>query len=106
MKQISILLIIFLTGCSWFQKPEPYPVPTFTRLVCENRPRLTPLDPLPVEFEIGRADDGRFLLGLSGTNYSNLAINNANTLRYLIDQKGVIEYLELCISAHNKKAAN
>lgn len=106
MKKISLLLLVFLTGCSWFTREIEVPVPVFTQLVCENRPQLTPLDPLPVEFEIGKAEDGRYLLGLSGANYSNLSINNANTIRYILDQKGVIEYLELCIIAHNKKAAN
>lgn len=103
MKNILLILSMFLlSGC--FHKEvirEPYPV--YTKVVCESPPTIVPIDPLPVVFVNGTDREGNEILGLRGDQYSNLAINGREVIRYISDQKGTIQYYKSCIELHNKK---
>lgn len=102
--KLYYLILLFLVGCGHTPDKEIELVPVFSPVVCEDFGRLESIQPLPVVFVNAKTTDGFQVLGLRGDSYSNLAINSADTLRYIIEQKGEISYLENCIENHNSKA--
>lgn len=105
MKKLILLPLILLTGCSLFTEIVEKPVPTVVPIVCQDFTRPDPIITLDVDF-VKVYDNGRYYIGLTGQDYSFLAINNRRTINYIKEQNGVINYLLGCIQDHNTKVEN
>jgi hypothetical protein len=103
MKYLLILLALFLVGCGHTPEKEVVPFYLFADVVCEDFGHIDGINPLPVVFVRAKDTQGNQVLGLRGDMYSNLSINSAETLRYIIEQKKAISYYEKCIADHNAK---
>ena len=100
MKYLYLFLLIFLVGCTKIVK-ETELVPIFAPVTCANIAELMPIKTLPVDFVLGKDTEGYAILGLRGDQYTNLAINSAETLRYIKEQKILSSYYLGCIEHHN-----
>jgi len=103
MKYLLILLSLFLFGCGHTPEKEIVPFYLFAEVVCEDFGHIPGVNPLPVIFVQAKDIQGNQVLGLRGNMYSNLTINSAETLRYIIEQNKAISYYEKCIVDHNAK---
>jgi hypothetical protein len=79
------------------------PVPVYVDFVCPTFPSIAGINTLPVVFVQAIDTEGNQVLGLSGKDYSALAINSARTIDYIKEQKAAINYYEKCIADHNAK---
>jgi hypothetical protein len=77
--------------------------PVYQPVICINYSAPDPVNTLPVQFILATADNGDYVFGLDGQNYSNLAVNTSRSLSYIRQQNLIIEYLENCINRHNEK---
>ena len=103
MKYLLILLSLFLVACGHTPEKEVVPFYLFADVVCEDFGHIAGINPLPVVFVQGTDTEGNQVLGLRGDMYSNLSINSADTLRYIIEQTKSIGYYKGCIRDHNAK---
>jgi len=101
MKYLLILLSLFLVACGNTPEKEVVPFYLFADVVCEDFGHIPGINPLPVVFVQAKDTQGNQVLGLRGDTYSNLSINSAETLRYIIEQTKAIVYYEKCIADHN-----
>lgn len=97
-----IILAVFLTGCTWF-KPDTEYVPTYVPIICNEGEVPQPLNMLNVEWQLAIDEEGKYVLGLDGRNYSNLSINIAEIKSYILNQQALINYYKQCIKRHNEK---
>ena len=96
-----IIFLLLLAGCGHTPEVIVQTERVFVDVQCETLPRISPVEPLPVIFVQGITTDGNQVLGLRGDQYSNLAINSAEIIRYIQGQKASIEYYKKCIANHN-----
>lgn len=101
MKLLFGILTLFLFGCGHTIEREVIPFYLFANVTCEDFNHINGINPLPVIFVNGVDRQGNEVLGLRGDMYSNLSINSAETIRYIVEQKKAIEYYEKCIDDHN-----
>lgn len=85
MRLLLVLSVLFLTACTTTHRveaivEEPINIPV---------PEVTPMTLLPVEWKVV---DGQFVL--TAQNYEHLALNFAEILRYLKQQKAVIQHYQ------------
>lgn len=105
MRLLLILLVITsISGCSLFTKEVIRNVPVHTKVQCPYLSKLNSLDMLDVTFVKGVDEEGNYIIGLSGKDYSKGSINNARMLEHIKNQKEYITYYKNCIETHNKKA--
>lgn len=103
MKIIILILSMFLLSGCFHKKVIKEPYPVYTKVACNTPPTIAPIDPLPVVFINGVDREGNEILGLRGDQYTNLALNGREVIRYISDQKGTILYYKSCIELHNEK---
>ena len=96
-----LFLLLLLAGCGHTPEVIVQTERVFIDVQCEELPHILPIEPLPVIFVQGVTTDGYQVLGLRGDQYSNLAINSADIIRYIQGQKASIEYYKKCIANHN-----
>jgi hypothetical protein len=98
-----LFLLLFLVGCG--HTPEEIVITSyvFVPVACEDFNPITPIRALPVKWVKGIDEQRNYVLGLRGDQYSNLAINSAETLRYITEQNKAIVYYKRCIEDHNSK---
>lgn len=96
-----LFLLLFLTACGHTPEKEVITEFIYVDVVCEDFGHINGINPLPVIFVKGIDDKGYRVLGLRGDMYSNLAINSADTIRYILEQNKAIDYYKKCISDHN-----
>ena len=104
-----ILSIIFLSGCSFLQKPEEVVVTQveYVEQTIPRQPRPEPLDLYPIQFYavteetlddfITRFEEENGVVvffAISVPSYENMALNMADMKRYIEQQKAVILYYE------------
>lgn len=104
MKLLSLSILLFLVGCGHTPEQVVVSVPYYVPVVCEDFGHIAGIKPLPVVWVGGVDTDGNQVLGLRGDMYSNLSINSAETLRYIIEQKKAIDYYKKCVMDHNSEA--
>ena len=102
--KILIPLLLFLCGCTTTETIE-VPVVVTSPIICPTTTKAEPIVPLDVIFSSELTIGGIYVLALNGRYYSNLAINSANTLRYIEQQNLIIDNLQNCIENHNKKGS-
>lgn len=102
MKLLYLIAPLLLMGCA--SKPTPIYIPTMTKVQCPDIAKPAGIDPLPVKFVKAQTEKGDYVLGLDGQQYSNLAINTTETIRYIKEQKLLLEYYRMCIIQHNEIA--
>ena len=96
-----LFLLLFLVGCGHTPKETVLIEYVFVPVACESFNPITSIRALPVKWVLGVDKQGNYVLGLRGDQYSNLAINSAETLRYITEQNKAIVYYEKCIEDHN-----
>lgn len=103
---IILFLSSFLAGCGLFKEKEiRIPVPVYTKVQCPDYGKIDPIETLNVEFKIAIDPESKdYLLGLTGKDYSYLAINTRRAIDYIGNQQVAIEYYKGCIERHNAKA--
>ncbi len=101
MKLYFLILLLFLVGCGHTPDKEVIVSHVFVKVVCENFNTIPSIKPLPVVWVKGVDEQGNYVLGLRGDQYSNLSINSAESLRYINEQNEAIGYYEKCIEDHN-----
>jgi hypothetical protein len=104
--KLYYLILLFLVGCGHTPEKVVVEIPTFIPVVCQDFGTIASIRPLPVVFVGGTDTVGNQILGLRGDQYSNLAINSAETIRYIVEQKKAIGYYKKCISDHNETTLN
>lgn len=102
--KLYYILLLFLIGCGHTQEQGDNLVFVPTLVNCEDFGRIEPIKTLPVVFVSGTDRRGYEILGLRGDQYSNLAINSSETLRYIVEQKKESSYYKKCIEDHNSNA--
>jgi hypothetical protein len=103
MKSLLSILFVFLIGCGHTPEEIVISVPYYVPVVCEDFGHITGVKPLPVGWVNAIDTEGFQVLGLRGDMYSNLSINSAEALRYIIEQKKAIDYYKKCIWDHNSE---
>lgn len=106
MKILIIPLLLLLSGCNWFVKETIVDNYVYVPVTCPEFIKPAPIITMPVQFVQAVDTEGNQVLGLRGDQYSNLAINSADTLRYIIEQKSAISYYRGCIENHNSVRLN
>lgn len=101
MKILLLSLLLIVSGCAHVPDKEYIETPVFVPVVCEDFGRIEPVQSLPVIFVNAEDNEGNQVLGLSGDQYSNLAIVIKDTLRYIKVQNQAISYYKNCIENHN-----
>ena len=96
-----LFLLLFLAGCGHTPKETIITVPVYIEVVCLEANPVESIKTFPVVFVQAVDTEGNQVLGLSGDMYSSLAINSAETLRYIKQQKKTIGYYKQCIEDHN-----
>jgi len=97
-----IILSLFLVGCTAPQT-EPDVIYRVQPVVCDKSPIIQGTSFQPVVFEKAITQDGRYVLGLDGENYTNLALNVRGIIEHVRTQKAFSDYLLGCINRHNAK---
>lgn len=98
MKNLLLIGVLFLSGCSLFQTKEPEPIIIYkpVKIQCTvNKP--SGLDLINVTFNIIQDPEGTNWISLDGDNYKNLVLNNGKLLRYIKDMIAYSEALNDCI---------
>ena len=98
-------LCLLLSGCSLFPEvPQPIKVPTRMPVVC-NVQKPVQMTMLHVGLEVVQDVNGVWWVGTDGQAYANLAINNKEVQRYILDLQAYADALNDCISDNNKKGS-
>ena len=98
---IISLLLAATSGCSLFTEYVDKPYPVYTKINCDYELKIEGVHPLPVEPRVISDKNNNWWVAMSGQDYENLAINTQETIRYIKDQKGVIQYYRDCTSQFN-----
>lgn len=96
-----LFLLLFLAGCGHTPTETIITVPVYVEVVCLESSPIESIKTFPVIFVQAVDTEGNQVLGLSGEMYSSLALNSAETLRYIKEQKITIGYYKTCIENHN-----
>ena len=100
-KYLIIILAFTLSGCSLFAKDKEDIVFVDKKILCDAELDFTTNSTLPVIWVKAKDEDGKYVIGLDGDNYTNLSLNTKATLEYMRSQKAYIEYMRGCIERHN-----
>lgn len=101
MKTTLLILTLLISGCSVFNR-DIQVVPTKVPIVCDVRV-IEGIDSVPVKWQLGRNEEGKYILGLDGKDYSNLSIFIGRATDYIFESRQYINYLEECIEDFNRE---
>jgi len=97
------LILVSLSGCGAFTKEKIVVknVPVYVPVVCPEAQKVTSISPRPIKPKAIQDMAGIWWVALTPNDYENLAINTKETIRYIIDQRGVVAYYRECIITFN-----
>ena len=97
------LILVSLSGCGIFTKEKIVikNVPVYVPVVCPAAQKVTSISPRPIRPRAIQDVAGIWWVALTPEDYQNLAINTKETIRYIIDQRGVVAYYRECIITFN-----
>jgi len=100
---ICTLILVSLSGCGAFTKEKIVVknVPVYVPVVCPEAQKVTSISPRPIKPKAIQDMAGIWWVALTPNDYENLAINTKETIRYIIDQRGVVAYYRECIITFN-----
>lgn len=100
---VLFLTLVSLSGCGMFTKEKIVVknVPVYVPVVCPAAQRVTSISPRPIRPRAIQDVAGIWWVALTPEDYENLAINTKETIRYIIDQRGVVAYYRECIITFN-----
>lgn len=100
---ILFLTLVSLSGCGMFTKEKIVVknVPVYVPVVCPAAQKVTSISPRPIRPRAIQDIAGIWWVALTPEDYQNLAINTKETIRYIIDQRGVVAYYRECIITFN-----
>ncbi len=100
---ILFLILVSLSGCGIFTKEKIVikNVPVYVPVVCPAAQKVTSISPRPIRPRAIQDVAGIWWVALTPEDYQNLAINTKETIRYIIDQRGVVAYYRECIITFN-----
>lgn len=99
---LSLILVSLLSGC--FAPKEKIVVKTqnvYAAIVCPDPQKPQPIRTKPINPKAIQDQAGIWWVGLSPDEYGNLAINTQETIRFIKDKNGDIEYYKKCIIDFN-----
>ena len=99
MHKAAILSLILLSGCVT-SEVVTVEVPVRVPIVCDKI-AVESVETYPVEWQLGRNENGEYILGLDGENYSNLSINIGRAIAHIKARREYEVYLEGCIDNFN-----
>lgn len=73
------------------------------KIVCPDAPKLVEPSWKKIIWVVATAEDGIKILGLTESQYKNLAINTQNSLKAIRDRNLVINYYRECLINHNEE---
>jgi len=76
-------------------------VPVYVPVVCPDAQKVTSISPRPIRPRAIQDVAGIWWVALTPEDYENLAINTKETIRFIIDQRGVVQYYRECIITFN-----
>jgi len=99
------LTLVSLSGCGVFTKEKIVVknVPVYVPVVCPDAQKVTSINARPIKPRAIQDMAGIWWVALTPEDYENLAINTKETIRYIIDQRGVVAYYRECIITFNNK---
>lgn len=97
------LVLVSISGCSLFPKERVVVQKEliFIKIVCRTISETIGIVTRPIRPKAIEDKAGIFWVGLSPTDYANLAINTKETIRYIKDQKNVVKYYQDCMIDFN-----
>ena len=97
------LILVSLSGCGMFTKEKIVlkNVPVYVPVVCPDAQKVTSISPRPIRPRAIQDVAGILWVALTPEDYENLAINTKETIRFIIDQRGVVQYYRECIITFN-----
>ena len=97
------LILVSLSGCGMFTKEKIVVknVPVYVPVVCPDAQKVTSISPRPIRPRAIQDVAGIWWVALTPEDYENLAINTKETIRFIIDQRGVVQYYRECIITFN-----
>jgi len=100
---ILFLTLVSLSGCGIFTKEKIVikNVPVYVPVVCPDAQKITSISPRPIRPRAIQDVAGIWWVALTPEDYENLAINTKETIRFIIDQRGVVQYYRECIITFN-----
>jgi len=100
---ILFLILVSLSGCGMFTKEKIVVknVPVYVPVVCPDAQKVTSISPRPIRPRAIQDVAGIWWVALTPEDYENLAINTKETIRFIIDQRGVVQYYRECIITFN-----
>ncbi len=100
---ILFLTLVSLSGCGIFTKEKIVikNVPVYVPVVCPDAQKVTSISPRPIRPRAIQDVAGIWWVALTPEDYENLAINTKETIRFIIDQRGVVQYYRECIITFN-----
>ena len=104
LKYLAILLPLLLSSCSMFDerivvKTEAVYLP----IVCPDPAKPAQITVRKIRPKVIEDKIGIFWIAMTPSDYGNLAINTQETIRYIKDKHGVVEYYRACIADFNSK---
>lgn len=99
---VLIACLVFLSGCTLFD--ERIVVQTKNNYIpinCGYASQPAPIYPLPIRPHAIEDKDGLPWVGISPKDYRHLAYNTQESIRYIKDQKGVINFYQDCVTDFN-----
>ena len=91
---VSMMALLVLGACSSVRPEPPTPIVTTVevpRPLPQPLPKPAPIDLVGVEFIVVETEDGN-VLALTPDQYENLALNNAEILRYVTEADQQLDY--------------
>jgi len=101
-------IYILLSGCSIWggEKIVVKNVPVYVPVVCPDTSPPNPIITRPIKPRAIKDMAGIWWVALTPEDYQNLSINTKETIRFIVDQRGVVEYYRECIITFNGKIEN
>lgn len=99
------LILVSLSGCGIFTKEKIVikNVPVYVPVVCPDAQKVTSINTRSIKPRAIQDMAGIWWVALTPEDYENLAINTKETIRYIIDQRGIVSYYRECIITFNNK---
>lgn len=104
MRYLLILLLpLNLSSCSLFdERIVVEKEPVYFDIICPVLPGPAPIAPRKVRPQVVEDKVGVFWVGLTPSDYENLAINTQEAIRYIKGSRSLTRYYRNCIDDFNR----
>ena len=105
LRVISLLLILSaISGCSLFkEKIVVQHSNIYLPVICPTPAQPNPIIPVTVEPKVIKDQAEVAWIAMTPQHYENLSVNTQESISYIRDQNGVIQYYRSCIDDFNQR---